>query len=75
MLLSGEITNQQHIQVLREAVEKDTKLGFQFPFDPSIINNIPHSVISPYGIAIQNTLDENKNIILKYRLTHNLSIN
>ena len=64
----------KHIEVLSEAVEKDTKLGFQFLFDPSIISDIPHSVVSLYGIAIQNTLDKNKNIILKYRPICDLSI-
>ena len=39
-----------------------------------MINEIPNSVASPHGVATHFALDEFKNTILKYRPTHDLSI-
>ena len=38
-----------HLDMLRSNVEKEIKLGYQFVFDKSIINNIPNSVVPPMG--------------------------
>ena len=63
-----------HLQILYENVIKEVKLSFQFVFNTSIINKILDSIVAPYGIACQNTINELIEIILKYQSTHNLSI-
>ena len=63
-----------HLPMLRNQITEDALHGFQFPFLPSIINHIPHSVVSPYGIASNLTFDDLGNIIPKCRPTNDLSI-
>ena len=63
-----------NIEVLRDQVLSEIHLGFQFPFDKDIINKINHAVVAPYGMAIQWTFNELKERILKYRPTHDLSM-
>ena len=41
-----------HLDVLRDQVEAEIKLGYQFPFDISIINKIVGVVVAPYGVAV-----------------------
>ena len=64
----------ENIDVLRDQVKSEVDLGFQFPFDISIINKIVGAVVAPYGVAIQYTFNELKEYILKFRPTHDLSI-
>ena len=45
-----------------------------FLFEPNIINLTPNSVVSPCGVAAQNTFNELLEIIPNYRTTHDLSI-
>ena len=65
---------EDHLDMLRENIRKEIKLGFQFIFDKSIINNMPDLVVSPCSIAFQTTIDDQLNLITKYLPTHNLSV-
>jgi len=59
--------------MLRENVMKEVSLGFQFVFDKSIINKIPDSVVTPYEVACQSTINDFMELVTKYRPTHDLS--
>ena len=64
----------EHIDILRDQVKSEIELGYQFPFDVNIINKIKGSVVAPCGMAVQTTFNELKQQVVKYRPTHDLSI-
>ena len=63
---------QRHMHILHKNIQQEVSHGFQFPFHLSIINKIPHSVVSPYGIAKQSTYNDRMERVPKYRTTHDL---
>ena len=63
-----------NIEVLHNQVLSEIHLGFQFPFNKDIISKIKHAVVAPYGMAMQWTFNELKERMLKYRPTHDLSM-
>ena len=55
---------------LEKAYDKETKYGWLIPISPSIIECIPHACISSLGVASQTTLNDQNEIVPKYRVIH-----
>ena len=60
--------------MIRDQVQKEVKLGFHFTFDQSIMDITPNTVVAPYGIAYQQTINDNMEIVTKFRPAHDQSI-
>ena len=56
--------------VLNKGVLDDIKHGFTIPIEISLINELPYSMVCPYGLVEQTTISETGDRIPKLRITH-----
>ena len=61
--------------LLSKLIEKDVVHGYVLVLPLSKIDLIPGVLLAPMNIMTQNTIDENRRIVEKDRLTHDQSYN
>ena len=60
-------------EFIAKSLEKEVSRGWMFPIPVSWLPNIPGIAVTPIGVAHQNTLNEEGEIIPKHRMTHDCS--
>ena len=58
---------------ITKSLEKEVSRGWMFPIPVSCLPNIPGIAVTPIGVAHQNTLSEEGQVIPKDRMTHDCS--
>ena len=59
--------------ILSNIVSNEVSCGFQLPTTVDSLFHIPHTVIAPYGLVSQQSINEHGEIIEKFRNTHDQS--
>jgi len=64
---------EKYAEFIDPMISEDVNRGFILPLPPEILPKLPGASIAPLGCHKQTTIDEEGNIIPKYRLTHDQS--
>ncbi len=59
-----------HQETIRKLLNDDVTHGFSLPLPVSCLFSIPAASLAPLGVQSQKTIDEDGNIIPKFRMTH-----
>ena len=62
-----------HENILMDMVNEEVLHGFQLPTTVESLFKIPHTVVAPYGLVHQQTIDKDGNKKDKFRNTHDQS--